>query len=179
MTERRHRVRPKWFALIASLILLGILSFAIPGAKAQSDDGAGLVVSGKATSGDVGLPIYPGAKPHKDAGSDSDAARLGLWGGGFGFKVAVMQMESSDTPAKIADFYRKALTKYGKVLDCTNGATNHDESPNALTCDGDKPNKVGGMLFKAGTKEHLHLVAIDPNGNGSTFALVYVWVKGD
>ena len=45
---------------------------------------------------------------------------MGLWGGSSGFKLFVLKMESSDAPEKVAAFYRKALAKYGTVLDCSN-----------------------------------------------------------
>jgi hypothetical protein len=48
-------------------------------------------------------------QPYKEPNEDSGAARLGLWGGAFGLKVAAMKMESSDAPIKVADFYRKEL----------------------------------------------------------------------
>jgi len=147
-------------------------------ATAQNEDGAGIVFSKNASSADVGLPVYPGAKPHKDPGSDTDAARFGLWGGAFGLKLAVIEFQSSDGPAKIAHYYRKALSKYGTVLDCTNGGPVHDDSSNALACD-DKPAKNGGFVFKAGTKEKQHIVEIEPNESGSTFALLYLRTKGD
>lgn len=87
-------------------------------------------------------------------------------------------MESDDSPDKIAAFYKKALAKYGKVLDCSHpspaGETaESDSSPKRLTCEDDKP-KEGGMLFKAGTNEKQHAVGIQPNGRGSLFQLVYV-----
>jgi hypothetical protein len=34
-------------------------------------------------------------------------------------------------------------------------------------------------LFKVGTKEKQHLVAIQPDGQGSLFQLVYVEARGD
>ena len=174
-------VRGWRFILIATAILPAVWLLNVNCAIAQDEDGAGLVVSGKATDKDVGLPIYPGARPHKDPGENTDAARLGLWGGGIGFKLAVLKMESSDSPEQVADFYKKALAKYGKVLDCTNGAADdgrRDDASGVLTCSDDKPDK-GGMLFKAGTKEKQHIVAIEPSGKGTNFALVYVWAKGD
>jgi hypothetical protein len=125
----------------------------------------------------VGLPSYPGAKPHKDDKDDSDSARLGMWGGGYGFKLVVVKMESNDAPGNVAEFYKKALGKYGRVLDCRNGGTGDvgkDESSKALTCGDDKPEK-GGMLFKAGTEKKQHLVGVQPNGRGSVFQLIYVW----
>ncbi|HXW62634.1 MAG TPA: hypothetical protein VEJ45_08550 [Candidatus Acidoferrales bacterium] len=175
---RRHRFVRDWLStLIASALFQGVL---VRGVLARGEDGAGLVVSGQATAKDVGLPIYPGAKSHKDTGDDSDAARLALWGGGSGFKLAVLKMESKDAPARVADFYRKALTKYGKVLDCGSGVASDQEKNDsrALTCGNDKPDQ-DGVLLKAGTKEKQHIVAIEPYGNGTTFALIYLWAKSN
>jgi hypothetical protein len=158
-------------------LLLGFAVSLGARAKAQEEGGAGLVVSGQATSKDVGLPFYPGAKPHKDNKDDSDSARLGMWGGGSGFKLVVVKMESNDPPEKVAAYYKKPLAKYGKVLDCTNGAAGDaakDESSKALTCGDDKPEN-GGMLFKAGTDKKQHIVGVQPNGKGSVFQLIYLW----
>jgi hypothetical protein len=172
---RLERFACHW--LIVSAVFLALAARRVP---AQEEEGAGLIVSGQATAKDVGLPIYPGATPHRDTGEDSNAARLGLWGGGSGFKLAVLKMESKDAPAQVAEFYQKALAKYGKVLDCTNGGATQDKGSEsrALSCGDDKPDK-GGMLFKSGTKEKQHIVAIDPHGTGTTFALVSVWAKGE
>lgn len=156
------------------IIVPAVCGFALPRAVAQDGKSAGLVVSSNVTSADVGLPIYPGAKPYQKPGDKgSEGGRMNAWVGGFGLKVAAKQMESSDSPQKIAEFYRKALRKYGKVLDCTNGPTNQDDRGNTLTCGDDKPDK-DGMLFKAGTKAEQHIVGIDPHGSGSTFSLVYL-----
>jgi hypothetical protein len=147
----------------------------------QDKDGAGVTFSKQATAKDVGLATYPRSKAHKDDKEDSSSVQMGLWGGAFGFKLAVMKMESSDTPEKIAEFYKKALAKYGTVLNCSEAAhqaKDKDESSNKLTCDDDKPEK-GGLVFKAGTKEKQHVVAIQQNGAGSLFQLVYVEARGD
>ena len=149
----------------------------------QDKDGAGLIFSKQATSKEVGLPVYPGAKPHQDEKADSPSVQLGIWGSKFGFKLAVMKMESNDAPEKVAGFYKKALTKYGAVLDCSDpspksSARDKTGSSTKLDCGDDQPEK-GGLLFKAGTKEKQHLVGIQPNGQGSTFQLVYVEARGD
>jgi len=149
----------------------------------QDKDGAGITLSKQATPKEVGLPAYPGAKLHKDEKEDSPSVQMGLWGSTFGFKLAVMKMESNDTPDKIAEFYRKALSKYGTVLDCSDPsrqAADKDKagSANRLECDDDKPEK-GGLVFKAGTKEKQHVVAIQPNGQGSLFQLVYLEAHSD
>ena len=158
------------------VILVAVATvFAVP-ARAQQEpekDGAGIEFNGKASSKDVGLPIYPGSTPHKDDANDSQAVRMGLWGGGSGFKLAVVKMDSADSPEKVAALYKKALAKYGKVLDCTHPPSGSDanKDSNALTCGDDKPD-AGGFLFKSGTKEKQHIVSVKPNGSGSSYDLV-------
>src|SRR5579864_6470345 len=142
------------------------------------DTDAGLLVSARATAKELGMPIYPGATPHRDPDKDGDssAANLGLWGNSFGFKLVVLKMESKDAPRKVADYYHKVLAKYGPVLDCTNPTPDReatDEKSAKLTCGDDKPEK-GGMLFKSGTKEKQHIVGIEPNGSGTIFQLLYL-----
>jgi hypothetical protein len=149
----------------------------------QDQSGAGVMVSKQATAKEVGLPVYPGAKPHKDEKDDSGAVQMGIWSGTFGFKLAVMKMESNDTPEKIAEFYKKALAKYGTVLNCSDpsqkaSAKDKTGSSNRLECGDDKPEK-GGLLFKAGTKERQHIVGMQPNGQGTIFQLVYVEARGE
>ena len=182
-TDRRTGIGRAIRGLIVGLAaVLGVMLAIGVCAQAQDSeqDGAGIVVSGKATSHDVGLPFYPGAKLYKKDNDDSDAARLGLWGGSYGFRLVVVKMKSGDAPGKIAAFYKKALAKYGTVLDCTNGggqASRDDDSSQSLTCDDDKPDK-GGMLFKSGTKKNMHLVGVEPQSDGTVFELVYVFAKG-
>jgi hypothetical protein len=98
-----------WF--VASMIVLAVSGFAARRAVAQDEKSAGIIVSEKVTSNDVGLPIYPGAKPYKKSANDSEVGRASAWFGWFGVKVAAIQMESSDSAQKVADFYRRALEK--------------------------------------------------------------------
>ncbi len=174
------------YGLLSAFALLAF-SFVSESCHAQEaeKEGMGVIASGIASANDVGLPLYPGSKPHKDKAEDSEAARLGLWGGGSGFKLAVVKMETSDSAEKVAAFYKKALSKYGRVLDCSNispSQTNAEkkDSSKALTCGDDQPEK-GGMLFKSGTKEKQHIVAVQPNGQGSLYHLVALenWSSGD
>ncbi len=146
---------------------------------AQDKDGAGVTFSKQATSKEVGLPVYTGAKPHKDEKEDSPSVQMGIWGSSFGFKLAVMKLESNDAPDKIAEFYKKALAKYGTVLNCSEPSQKPSaKDSNKLECGDDKPEK-GGLLFKAGTKEKQHLVGIQSNGQGSLLQLVFVEARGD
>lgn len=169
-------------------VVCGSLCFALPLAAQEKPDreasgskgnkGAGIYFNAEASAKDVGLPVYPGARPHKEKENDSESVNMGLWGGSFAFKLAVPKLESNDSPERIAAFYKKALAKYGTVLDCGAASSqtvekNGNKSSKQLTCEDDKP-KPGEMLFKAGTKEKQHLVGIEPNGAGSVFQLVYL-----
>ena len=145
------------------------------------DTDAGLVIKSEATAKELGLPLYPGSKPHKDSKDDSAGANVGLWGNTFGFKVVALKMESNDSQEKIAAYYQKALSKYGKVLDCTNnppGTAEKDENSDQLTCQDDRAD-AGGRLFKAGTKRKQRIVGITPNGSGSVYHLAYLETRND
>ncbi len=189
-TQKMSGVKTRLFdSRPGSLLTRGVLAalfmtlaFAALPAAAQDANGksAGVYLGADAGAKDVGLPIYPGARPHKDKDNDTPATKFGLWGGSFAFKIAVIKMESNDSPDKVAAFYKRALGKYGTVLDCTNASAStsdedKSESSKKLECGDDKPD-AGGMLFKSGTKEKQHIVGVQPNGTGTIFQLVYVQV---
>src|SRR6266446_2704174 len=193
MRDRKRRGTRRGVNVFAGLRRFGILCSVLGGLAllvasatsavairgAQDKDGAGVTFSKKAGAKEVGLPVYPGAKPHKDEKEDSSSVQMGIWGSAFGFKLAVMKLESNDAPEKIAEFYRKALAKYGTVLNCSEPSKKPSAKDSSkLECGEDKPEK-GGLLFKAGTKEKQHLVAIQANGQGTLFQLVYVEARGD
>jgi hypothetical protein len=50
-----------------------------------------------------------------------------------------------------------------------------DHSSHELTCE--DPNGAN-IELKVGTKENQHIVAVEPEGNGSSFSLVYVRTHG-
>ncbi|MGB2666136.1 MAG: hypothetical protein WAK48_19180 [Candidatus Acidiferrum sp.] len=172
-------------ALFAAF-LLSLLPSASPAQDQKDQKGAGITMAADADAKDIGLPLYPGARRHKGKDSDSPGINFDVWGGGSGVKLAVLKLESDDSPEKIADYYKKKLSKYGKVLDCshpTDNATDNsdkDDDNKPLTCGSDKPEK-NGLLFKSGTKSDQHLVSIqpDPANHGSQFQLVHVahWQK--
>lgn len=146
--------------------------------KKDSGTSIGFILSDEATAKEVGLPVYPGARPHKDQNDDTPALQMGLWGKSSGFKLVVLKLESDDAPEKIAAFYRKALAKYGQVVDCghASAAARDDAkstSSDPLDCKSDRPQN-GGFTLKAGTKEKQHVVGIQRDGSRSLFQLVYV-----
>jgi hypothetical protein len=144
----------------------------------------GIHVSKDADVADTGLSVYPGArlKP-EDSGHDDKSANVSISGFGYGLKVVALEYESDDTPEKIVTFYKEQLKKYGSVLEChTPGHFNmnmkySDKSSgsHALTCDMDSGKNVE---LKAGTEENQHIVAVQPEGKGSSFSLVYVRTHG-
>jgi hypothetical protein len=144
----------------------------------------GIHVSKDADVADTGLSVYPGArlKP-QESGHDDKSANVSISGFGYGLRVVALQYESDDAPAKVVAFYKDQLKKYGNVLECPTLGHFHlnmkysDKSgeSHALTCD-----SVGGtnIELKAGTDENQHIVAVETEGKGSSFSLVYVRTHG-
>ena len=128
--------------LAAGIILLAGLhsAQAQDGKKDKADSKSiGFNLSASATEKDLGLPFYPGAKPYKEDADSDPALHMAMSGGSFGFKLVVMKLESSDSPEKIAAYYRKAMAKYGAVLDCSKATG--DSSKNGSGKNDDKSNK--------------------------------------
>jgi hypothetical protein len=144
--------------------------------KKGSGKSTGLVLTKDANAEDVGLPLYPGSQRLKEAPDESSSVQLGLWGHSGGFKLVVLKLESADSPAQVAAFYRKALSQYGQVLDCSTAAAKPEKAgdqSNAIDCEDDDSVK-GGFTLKAGTKDKQHVVAVAPEGNHSKIALIYL-----
>jgi hypothetical protein len=134
----------------------------------------------------IGLPPYPGAvlvKKDKDNG----AADVNLSFGNFQLRVKAVSYRTSDAPDKVSAFYRKALGRYGDVIQCVNNRAVGSPTSTAegLTCDNEKENHIsvddevsGKMELKAGSKQHQHIVAIDPEGDGTKFGVVALDLPG-
>lgn len=129
---------------------------------------------------DTGLPVYAGARLVPDTGKDEKSANVSLSSFGFALKVVAVQYESDDQPSKLVTYYKDQLKKYGSVLECHtsnhnygNSGASHDSEQ--LKCEGD--NTGENIELKAGTRSNQHIVAIDPQGKGSKFALVYVHMR--
>jgi len=140
----------------------------------------GLSAGEKASLQEVGLPAYPGARPHKESPSDESEAKLSFWTQSLGMKLVVLKFESEDAVEKVSAHYQKALAKYGKVLTCTGKkkTASKDEDSDELTCDDSEPPE-GGVELRGGTKEKRRIIAIGPKkaGKGSEFALVYLEMR--
>ena len=143
-------------------------------------------VGGDADAKKVGVPLYPGARLKPGDDHNSDQANLSVLTEAFGMKLVVANYVSDDQPAKVIDFYRDKLKRYGKVLECHShkqGASINasDDEKDAskskeLKCDDDS----GPVTeLKVGTEDDQHIVAVEPGDNkGTHFALVYVHTRG-
>ena len=164
------------FALILAALPLAAQDKKESEANKQDSDSIGFIASKNATSKEIGLPLYPGSRRHKDDSDDSSSIQLGAWGGSSGFKLLVLKMDSDASPDKVTAFYRKALSKYGKVLNCSDPAEKN-KSSDGLDCESDHADKDETVL-KSGKKDAKHIVSIKSNGSGSVYDLVYVEAKG-
>jgi hypothetical protein len=148
----------------------------------------GIHVSREVSPSDVGVAIYPGARlKERDSDGSDKSANVNISGFGLGIKVVAMQYQSDDAPAKILSFYKGELKKYGDVLEChTSGHFNFNadmktgshapkEGANELSCEGEHGNNTE---LKVGRKNDQHIVAVEPDGKGSSFSLVYVRTHG-
>lgn len=182
-----------WLALTASTLLALILPAC--SINVQKEQGGqdkrvdirtplgGIHVSKEATASDIGLAVYPGARLKPDISDhDNKSANVNISGFGYSLKVIALQYESDDAASKVVAFYDDQLKKFGNVLVChTSGfdvnadVKGLDNGPHELTCQGSAGSNIE---LKVGTKENQHIVAVEPEGKGSTFSLVYVRTHG-
>jgi len=147
----------------------------------------GIHVSEDASARDIGLPIYPGAKQkEKDSSGDNKNANVNISGPGFAVRVIAIEYVSTDPQQKVIEYYKDQLKKYGNVIQCQTGEhvgnvdvdkhgnSKDDNAP--VTCEGYNNGKT--VELKVGVKSNQHVVAVEPDGTGSSFSLVYVRTHG-
>jgi hypothetical protein len=168
-------------AVIPAIVLMAVVSFAVPSFAQNSDFDLNVPANSHATAKDIGLPVYPGATLFKDKDSDSSSADLGLLLNSFHFSVKTVSFVTTDSPEHVLEFYRKPLAKFGEVLECDHGKPvgSLTMTKSGLTC-GDR--KSGRMTvngsdsdheLRAGVPEQFRIVGIDYTENGNTkFGLV-------
>jgi hypothetical protein len=134
----------------------------------------------------LGLPVYPGAELVKKD-KNNGAADVNMSFGNFQLRVKAASYRTTDSPDQVTAFYRKALGRYGNVIQCQNNKPvgSPTQTTEGLTCEGGDKNHVsmsddmsGKLEMKAGSKQHQHIVAIDPEGNGTKFGLVALDLPG-
>jgi hypothetical protein len=170
---------------IAGPVAVAILSLTLGACSAGGTENGDLEISlkakGEATAQEVGLPAYPGARAYMEPGDSSAGANLGLSTPLFGLQVIATDMQSADDPRKVAAFYKRALAKYGPVLDCSDGARSEQSNAGGssdLVCEGDERGEHDAV-YKVGTKNKQRIVAIKRHGDGTRFSLVYLNIRDD
>jgi len=146
----------------------------------------GLHVSSDGTNAaDVGLPVYPGAQvSSKKDGDKSADIHFGF--GDWQFRIKVVKYQTSDSPDKVLAFYKKALGRYGDVIECNGRSAvgTPAMTREGLTCDDTGDSKQVKLddpqSLKAGSKRHQHIMGIEKNdGPGTTFSLVELDLPAD
>lgn len=130
------------------------------------------------SAADVGLPVYPGAQVVPDHDNDK-AADIHLGFGKWQLRVKVVNYQTPDSQDKVLAFYRKALGRYGDVIECDHdtpvgtpattreGLTCGEHNKNVHVDEGDD------LSLRAGSKHHQHLVGFKNGSSANTrFALV-------
>jgi hypothetical protein len=137
-----------------------------------------LSVTTDAVPEDVGVALYPGARPLQDS-NGSDRANLWLDSPFVELRVAALKYTSEAAPEAVAEFYRRELATYGPVTMCR-GDLDFDrvaETGGVPRCKRGRHNSQ--VQVGVGTKGNFRLASVKPRGSGSEFAVVYVRAASD
>jgi hypothetical protein len=167
-----------------------VLSLCLLAGGAHADGiNAGIQIEDQISLSDIGLPAYPGAvlvQEGKGKDDDKGAFGLSLWGGSFGLKLSMLKYRTGDGIEQVGRFYRDAMGRYGKVLDCSVATPSDDDSKSnnekktlALRCSKDDAGS-GKLVIKVGKDEkHFRMVAIERKDGGVQFQLLNLAINGD
>jgi hypothetical protein len=149
------------------------VSIEAPGASVKVDTGT--------AANDSGIPSYPGAHEKPAKGDDKSRAHVNVNTPFVKVKVVTLTFISDDAPEKVLAFYRNKLGSYGTVLECTSGTDvelgNGRGLKSPVTC-GKGNGDAGETSLKTGTEGNQHVVSVKPNGKGTEFELLWVYVGG-
>lgn len=192
--QNRHLLFIFFFALTAFMIFAGCSVNVKKDSNGKSDDKnvdidtpfGGIHVSKGADVHDTGLPVYPGAQAKQKGDSDDDekSANVDISTSAFGLKVVALEYQTDASTDTVVAYYKDKLKQFGTVLECHTNAKHYNYSAHSdadkdhsdeLKCEGSNGKTIE---LKAGTKSNQHIVAINPEGKGSSFALVYVRMRG-
>ncbi len=140
------------------------------------------VSSDSTTAADVGLPVYPDAKLSTKKDKDGDkSADIHFGFGEWQFRLKVVKYETPDSQDQVLSFYKKALGRYGNVIQCSgnNPVGSPTVTSEGLTCDDSSKNHQVNLdmnqSLKAGSKHHQHIVGIEKSdGPETVFSLVEI-----
>jgi hypothetical protein len=179
---------------------LSLLAVVLSGCKVQVDKSSngegdnvkiatpfgGISVNKDQTSAaELGLPAYPGS--NLDTGGDGNrSAKVDMGFGSWKLRVKTAHYSTADNRDQVLNFYRKALSEYGGVIECAgdkpvgmpvttgeglscNDSNHSDEahgSPHGNFHSGD-------LELKAGSPRHQHIVVLHGGSDSAThFSLI-------
>jgi len=173
-----------------AVVLLAFASSPFLGFAQNSDFDLNVHANSHATAKDIGLPLYPGATPFKDKGSDSSSADLGFLLNSFHFSMKAASFVTTDSPERVLSFYRKPMARFGEVLECDHGKPvgSLTLTKSGLTCGDQKKGHItvngtdsdSDHELRAGTPEQFRIVGVNRMENGKTkFGLVALELPKD
>jgi hypothetical protein len=148
------------------------------------------VDTSKVDAKDTGMSVYPGARIKQKENDNDNKANVNIDTPWFGLKVVALTYDTDDSKEKVWAYYKKELSKYGKVLECRPGSPDMDikassDDKNQLTCRDDKNSKNHqGVNFdsdeslRVGTRDHQRVVGFKHAASGTEFSLVYIETHG-
>jgi len=135
------------------------------------------------SASDLGLPVYPGANSVTDE-DDHKSADVHMGFGEWQLRVKAVTYQTPDSQEKVAEFYKKALARYGDVITCRGnspvgtptvtheGLSCKDDSNNSKVKVEDSDDKIN-LSLKAGSRRHQHIIGFQEPRKGKTrFAMV-------
>jgi hypothetical protein len=136
----------------------------------------------------IGLPGYPGAQAVNDDGNDNRSADVDMSFGSFKLRVKKAEYRTDDSPEKVEAFYRNGMKRFGDVIACRDNHTVGEPARTAegLTCDSRRNGHVSlddhagnnKLQLETGSKQHRHIVEIEPDGDGTKIGLVALDLPG-
>jgi hypothetical protein len=181
----------RFFVFASSALFAAALTLGGASSNAQNSDfKLELHAGSHGSAADVGLPAYPGATLDKDT-DNSCAADLGFTFGDTRFRLIVAKYVTKDSSESVLNFYRRPLSHFGDVLECSQGkpAGKQTATKSGLTCSNDKESHVtesdhstipGQREIRAGSPNLYRMVCFEDSDHGLTrFVLVYIETPKD
>jgi len=133
---------------------------------------------------ELGLPAYPGSVL-ETAGDGNRSAKVDLGFGSWKLRVKMAHYSTADNRDQVLNFYRKALSEYGGVIECAGDKPvgMPVTTGEGLSCDSDHADHdhgsphsnfhSGDLELKAGSPRHQHIVVLHGGSTSPThFSLI-------
>ncbi len=185
---------------VLGLSLLAVLLSGAAGCRVQVDKSSngegdnvkiatpfgGISVNKDQTSpAELGLPAYPGSVL-ETAGDGNRSAKVDLGFGSWKLRVKMAHFSTADNRDQVLNFYRKALSEYGGVIECAGDKPvgMPVTTGEGLTCDHSDHSDgahgsfhgdfhSGDLELKAGSPRHQHIVVLHGTSTSPThFSLI-------